>query len=108
MAKSKFYGTGRRKKSIARVYLYREPVRLPSTREISTIIFGLETLKTDRSSAARCHRVPKTSSTSFVNVRRRRYIPVRLVLSVMVSPEHCSRQMPITVRAPEEGRFPDS
>ena len=31
---TKFYGTGRRKKSIARVYLVPGTERLPSTREI--------------------------------------------------------------------------
>ena len=46
MANAKYYGTGRRKKSMREEYiLYREQVKSRSTKEISTSIFGLETLK---------------------------------------------------------------
>ena len=42
---NKFYGTGRRKKSIARVYLVPVQVISPSTRETIDEYLGLETLK---------------------------------------------------------------
>ena len=45
MANTKYYGTGRRKKSIARVTLYRVQVKSQSIKEIIDEYLGLETLK---------------------------------------------------------------
>ena len=45
MAVARYYGTGRRKSSVARVYLVPEMVTLQLIKEALTNIFGLETLK---------------------------------------------------------------
>ena len=45
MASAKFYGTGRRKKSIARVYLMPGPGKITVNKRDIDDYFGLETLK---------------------------------------------------------------
>ena len=52
MAKERFYGTGRRKKSIARVYLVPGTGKVTINKRDIDEYFGLETLKAHRSSAA--------------------------------------------------------
>ena len=56
MANAKFYGTGRRKKSIARVYLVPGTGKITINKRDIDEYFGLETLKASRSSAASSNR----------------------------------------------------
>ena len=102
-----FYGTGRRKSSVARVRIYQGTGKVTINDRDIDDYFGLDTLKTDRPSAARSHRYRRASSTSFATVAgggvtgqagairhgiSRALLPVRL------------REPP---RYAEEGRFPD-
>ena len=56
MANAKFYGTGRRKKSIARVYLVPGTGKITINKRDIDEYLGLETFKAHRSSAACCYR----------------------------------------------------
>ena len=53
---NKFYGTGRRKKSIARVYLVPGTGKITINKRDIDEYFGLETLKVSCTSAARSNR----------------------------------------------------
>ena len=75
MASTKYYGTGRRKKSIARVYL------VPGTGKI--------TINKQQSQL-----ISSTLSLTFAAAE----FPDRQALSVMVSPELCFTQTSSTVR----------
>ncbi len=56
MASAKFYGTGRRKKSIARVYLTPGTGKITINKRDIDEYFGLETPESYRSSATGCNR----------------------------------------------------
>ena len=90
-----FYGTGRRKSSVARVRIYQGTGKVTINDRDIDDYFGLDTLKTDRSSAAGAHRVPTRSSTSSAALQAAA-LPVRPVLSATASPEPCSSTIPRT------------
>ena len=56
MANAKYYGTGRRKKSVARVYLVPGTGKITINKRDIDEYLGLETLKSCCSSATRCYR----------------------------------------------------
>ena len=90
MSKVKFYGTGRRKKSIARVYLVPGTGKITINKRDIDEYLGLETLKV----VVRQPLVATETADKFdvlVNVHGGGYTD-RLVLSVTVSQEHCFRQ----------------
>ena len=88
-----FYGTGRRKSSVARVRIYQGTGKVTINDRDIDDYFGLDTLKTivSRSFSP----VPKRSSTSFAALQAA-VLPVRPVLSATVSPELCSSTIPRT------------
>ena len=89
-----FYGTGRRKSSVARVRIYQGTGKVTINDRDIDDYFGLDTLKT-------IVRQPlvltgtKRSSTSFAALQAA-VLPVRPVLSATVSPELCSSTIPRT------------
>ena len=84
MAKERFYGTGRRKKSIARVYLVPGTGKVTINKRDIDEYFGLETLKLIvRQPLA----ATQTADKFDVVVQL-----ARLVRFVMVFPEPCFRQ----------------
>ena len=90
MANTKFYGTGRRKKSIARVYLVPGTGKITINKRDIDEYLGLETLKlVVRQPLVATETVDKFDV--LVNVRGGVSL-ARLVQSVMVSPVHCFRQ----------------
>ena len=97
MANAKFYGTGRRKKSIARVYLVPGTGNITINKRTIDEYLGLETLKL----IVRQPLVATETSDKFdvlVNVRAAAF-PDRRVQSVTESPELCFRRMPSTDRS---------
>ena len=95
MASAKFYGTGRRKKSIARVYLVPGTGNITINKRDIDEYLGLETLKLIvRQPLVATETVDKFDVSS--KRSRRRLQQDRLVQSVTVSPEHCFRQTLIT------------
>ena len=88
---AKYYGTGRRKSSIARVYLVPGNGNVTINKRSIDEYFGLETLKV-------IVRQPLTATDTadkfdvLVNVKGAA-TPARLVQSVTVSQEHCWKQM---------------
>ena len=90
MAKTKFYGTGRRKSSIARVYLVPGTGNITINKRNIDNYFGLETLKmVVRQPLAATETADKFDVLVNVHGVERQ---VRLVQSVMVSPVHFCRQ----------------
>ena len=90
MAKTKFYGTGRRKSSIARVYLVPGTGNITINKRDIDNYFGLETLKmVVRQPLAATETADKFDV--LVNVHGGGTTG-QLVQSVMVSPVHCFRQ----------------
>ena len=95
MANSKFYGTGRRKKSIARVYLTAGTGKVTINKRDMDDYFGLETLKV-------VVRQPFAATETegkfdvIVNVRGGGFTG-QAVQSVTASPELCFRQILSTV-----------
>ncbi len=90
MAKTKFYGTGRRKSSIARVYLVPGTGNITINKRDIDNYFGLETLKmVVRQPLAATETADKFDVLVNVHVVEQQ---VRLVQSVMVSPVHFCRQ----------------
>ena len=84
MASAKFYGTGRRKKSIARVYLTPGTGKITINKRDIDEYFGLETLKVIvRQPLAATETEGKLDVLVNVN---------RLVLSDTALQEHCFRQ----------------
>ena len=91
MAKAKFYGTGRRKKSVARVYLVPGTGNITINKRDIDEYLGLETLKV----VVRQPLVATETADKFdviVNVKGGG-TQDRLEQSVMVSPEHFLRQI---------------
>ena len=104
MASTKYYGTGRRKKSIARVYLVPGTGKITINKRDIDEYFGLETLKLIvRQPLAATETADKFDV--LVNVRGGGVSPDRQALSVMVSPELCFRQTSSTVRYLKKAGF---
>ena len=88
---NKYYGTGRRKKSIARVYLVPGTGKITINKRDIDEYLGLETLKL----IVRQPLVATETTDKFdvmVNVRGRRFLRDRQALSVTAFPELCCRQ----------------
>ena len=89
MASTKFYGTGRRKSSVARVYLVPGTGKITINKRDIDEYFGLETLKV----VVRQPLVATETADKFdVLVNMAVDSQVRLVQSVTESPEHCLKQ----------------
>ena len=92
----KFYGTGRRKKSIARVYLVPGNGKITINKRDIDEYLGLETLKL----IVRQPLVATETTDKYdvqVNVRGGGF-PARQALSAMAFPVRCSRQTLISAR----------
>ena len=96
MANAKFYGTGRRKKSIARVYLVPGTGKITINKRDIDEYFGLETLKV----VVRQPLVATETADKFDVLVMYTVVDIqdRLVQSVTVFQELCLKQMLITDR----------
>ena len=108
--KAYFYGTGRRKSSVARVRLFPGGTgEIKINNRTIDDYFGLETLKMVVRQPLEANRAPLSKFDVHCYRNAAAASPARLALSVTASPVHCFRlTLTSTVAATEESRLPDS